>query len=142
MLSRGWLSESQLAGRWLHGSIEDWAQLNESLLPLLVRGLVHSNCDLEGRLYFSLTYGPAWSFDLEPLPSPLPSIESARTSMDELYLQTANERWTAIQSGECSDLIIPIPASCWYPLAQFETLMDMTIPNWKTELSMLKGGVK
>lgn len=50
-----WISESELFGQNLLGNPEDWNDMTELVLPLLVSGLVKSNSDIHGRCGYRRT---------------------------------------------------------------------------------------
>ena len=108
--NRKWVSEGELFDLPCVGDPVDWSDRTELMLPLLVAGLVVSNNDAYGRIYYYAT-------DVE-----FPAIESvelpkiADQAWTDAYLRAFKFETRALETAEPNDtneIVIPIPASGW-----------------------------
>ena len=107
---RKWVSEGELFEQPCTGDPIDWCDYTELMLPLLVAGLVVSNADAYGRVYYCAT------------DAALPEIESvefqpiANPAMTAFYVTAFRFESRALATAEPTDsneIVIPIPASGW-----------------------------
>lgn len=129
-----WLSESQLAGRWLYGDPSQWREVTEAMLPLLVSGFVHANADAHGRLYYSMRFDNDYKHATE-LPTQPKLNADIIDGMQDLYVSESDSAYIASQLDTSNDLVVPIPVSCWYSRDCMERLMDASIPRWREQFS-------
>ncbi len=100
-----WRSESKLFGLELVGNPHKWVHLTDTMLPLLVRGLVRSHQDTMGRIFYGFV-----SADLpEPITVTQPQLDWAH----DHYIGSFNGEITALDSlvYDGHELVIPLPAT-------------------------------
>lgn len=97
------LSESKLFQRELQGDPSEWSCLTERMLPLLTRGLVQSNSDSVGRVFYS--YG------FDDLPASVVIAEARQPWAFDAYLDSYNSERNALEQIQYAgtDLYIPLP---------------------------------
>ncbi len=107
---RKWISESQLFNAKCVGDPADWIELTDFMLPLLAAGLVVSNADAYGRLYY-------FAHDVE-----FPTIEAvefpaiANAANTKRYIAAFRAESQALATTaptDSNEIVIPIPASGW-----------------------------
>ena len=107
---RTWTMESDLVGQPLVGDPSDWERLTEHALPLLIRGIIVSNCDRVGRVGYSLNSEAVDRVEGELTVEGVSPIPEAET----WYLDSFESEAAALRHAEPSDpseLVIPLPVS-------------------------------
>ena len=99
-----WISESELFGQNLLGNPEDWNDMTELVLPLLVSGLVKSSSDIHGRCGYRRT--------AEKLLEDPPCVDvECDEAMDSIYIKAFNAERQSLKQCEpldTNEVFIPL----------------------------------
>lgn len=107
---RKWVSEGELFDMPCVGDPADWAEYTELMVPLLVAGLIISNSDAYGRLYYAAQQDEFPAIESVELP------KIADQAWTDEYLRAFKFESRALETAEPTDsneIVIPIPASGW-----------------------------
>jgi hypothetical protein len=119
-LGRTWVAETALAGvRWGdHANRHRFVEIEDRLLPALVRGWAVSNCSVQGHCWYSITSAGRELLTQQPAVAMTEGVVSCESARREYYHRVRQELLTlAAAKPECEREIgeIPMPVSPMSP---------------------------